>query len=328
MKGLVEKLRIIFRPGMQNRGFYYFKQLIWGMLPGTYKRLKGLQAWAYFLKHKNRLLPRLNYYNKLESVQEVEMEHNNASFPKPKRHSVYYFDLRKVVQCLPKTRFFNYLPGDVTRVPETPSFVKSRPVHGNNSNAIVLKLNAVRHFNFVKDPVSIENKKKQLVWRGFAAPYQKHRVKFLELYYNHPMCNVGKANFNHPELNQFFKEKMSIQGQMQYAFILTIEGNDVATNLKWVMASNSIAVMPPPTYETWFMEGKLIPDVHYLAIRPDFSDVEERLKECLAQPEKMKSIVKAANAWVKQFQNPRDEKALSIAVANKYCLKTGQKGWS
>ena len=40
----------------------------------------------------------------------------------------------------------------------------------------------------------------------------------------------------------------------KHKFILCIEGNDVASNLKWVMSSNSVAVMPKPKFESWFME--------------------------------------------------------------------------
>ena len=67
-----------------------------------------------------------------------------------------------------------------------------------------------------------------------------------------------------------------------------MEGNDVASNLKWVMSSNSIAVMPKPKYETWFMEGLLIPDQHYILIKDDYSDLETRLKFFLDHPQKAK----------------------------------------
>ena len=53
--------------------------------------------------------------------------------------------------------------------------------------------------------------------------------------------------------------------------ILKKEGVDVATNLKWVMSSNSIAVMPRPKIESWFMENKLIPEKHYIEIKEDLS---------------------------------------------------------
>lgn len=59
----------------------------------------------------------------------------------------------------------------------------------------------------------------------------------------------------------------TIREHLDYKFIMAIEGNDVASNLKWVMSSNSLAVMPRPTCETWFMEGTLIPDYHYIEVR-------------------------------------------------------------
>ena len=32
-----------------------------------------------------------------------------------------------------------------------------------------------------------------------------------------------------------------------------------------------VAVMPKPKYESWFMEGKLIPNYHYILIKDDYS---------------------------------------------------------
>ena len=42
-------------------------------------------------------------------------------------------------------------------------------------------------------------------------------------------------------------KKVSIDYHLKHKFILCIEGNDVASNLKWVMSSNSVAVMPKPS---------------------------------------------------------------------------------
>ena len=50
----------------------------------------------------------------------------------------------------------------------------------------------------------------------------------------------------------------------------------MSSNLKWIMSSNSIAVMPRPEFETWFMEGRLIPGVHYIEINRDYSDLDEK----------------------------------------------------
>lgn len=83
------------------------------------------------------------------------------------------------------------------------------------------------------------------------------------------MCNLGEIKGRHPN-KQWIVEKMTLRQHLDYKFILSLEGNDVASNLKWVMSSNSLAVMPRPTCETWFMEGRLIPNYHYVEIKPDF----------------------------------------------------------
>ena len=117
-------------------------------------------------------------------------------------------------------------------------------------------------------------------------------------------------------------ERMTYKEQLQYKFILCLEGNDVASNLKWVMSSNSIAVMPKPKYETWFMEGLLIEDQHYIIIKDDYSDLETKLKFFLDHPQKAKLIVENANRHVNQFKDQKKEDLLSFMVLNKYFNKT------
>ena len=53
------------------------------------------------------------------------------------------------------------------------------------------------------------------------------------------------------------------------------------------MSSNSIAVMPKPTIETWFMESKLEGGKHYIEIAPDYHDLEAKLTYYIAHPEEM-----------------------------------------
>ena len=110
-----------------------------------------------------------------------------------------------------------------------------------------------------------------------------------------------------------------------YKFILALEGNDVASNLKWIMSSNSIAVMPRPTCETWFMEGTLIPDYHYIEIKPDFSDLEERLNYYIEHVDESLEIIRHAHEYVSQFKDKRRENLISLLVLDKYFKMTGQK---
>jgi hypothetical protein len=156
------------------------------------------------------------------------------------------------------------------------------------------------------------------------AVLQLHRIRFWEQYFNHPLCDLGQTNQRqtaHPEWNV---PKMSIRQQLDYKFILCLEGNDVATNLKWVMSSNSLAVMPPPRYETWFMEGQLLPDVHYVAIKPDFSDLEERLRYYMEHPAEALQIIENAHRHVAQFQNRKREDFIAAMTLKKYFEKTDQ----
>jgi hypothetical protein len=138
------------------------------------------------------------------------------------------------------------------------------------------------------------------------------------------MCDIkdtAKDSINPP---QWQSKPISIKQQLKYKYIMAIEGNDVASNLKWIMSSQSIAVMPRPKYETWFMEGCLIPNYHYIEIKEDFSDLIEKVNYYEQHPEQAKAIIKNANEYVKPFKDKKREKLLSILVLKRYFEKTGQ----
>ena len=71
---------------------------------------------------------------------------------------------------------------------------------------------------------------------------------------------------------------------VEHKIIVSIEGNDVATNLRWAMASMSTVFMPAPTMQTFFMEELLVPWVHFVPIEsPDFSDIVDKAHWCLVR---------------------------------------------
>ena len=63
-------------------------------------------------------------------------------------------------------------------------------------------------------------------------------------------------------------------------YLISVEGNDVATGLKWMLYSNSVVFMPPPTKETRFREGSLVPWLHYVPLAEDFTDLIEKIQFC------------------------------------------------
>ena len=118
---------------------------------------------------------------------------------------------------------------DLDEIPKTPSFVKSRPIHGDNQNGVLLKLDKVRHFHLVNDSLKFKDKKNSIVFRGQCN--MPHRQKFISKFYNFPNSNFGdvsEANRDKP----YYKNYFYIKDQFKYKFILSIEGHDVATNLK------------------------------------------------------------------------------------------------
>jgi hypothetical protein len=90
------------------------------------------------------------------------------------------------------------------------------------------------------------------------------------------------------------------------------------------MSSNSLAVMPYPRFETWFMEGTLIPDFHYVFVKDDFSDLEEKIKYYMNYPDEAEKILANAHDFVEQFKNPKREKIISLLVMQKYFCQTDQ----
>ncbi|MGL6260677.1 glycosyl transferase family 90 [Vibrio sp. WXL210] len=274
---------------------------------------------------------RVNYYNKVDHpFRLTESQSTQVQQFRKTGGTTYFFDLRKVIKgYLPHNRFC-YINGDVRNVPPQPSFLKSRPVGDDNVNSVLLKLNEVRHFHFVNDTLPFKDKKNMVVWRGLGK--KPHRKVVLEQFYNHPKCNIGRTKPK--EGTPLEKGFLSIEEQLKYKFILAIEGNDVATNLKWAMSSNSLVIMSKPKFETWFMEGRLKAGVHYVEVKDDYSDLIEKVDYYTTHTEAAEQIIHNAHLWVEQFKDQKRERLISYLVAEKYFsnqrlneMSSGRTGW-
>lgn len=317
------------KSGKNSKWRYYLRHFIQYLIPRSYYRIRR----EHLLKniHKRQDYPqireRVNYYNKLAPLTPLpENASSLAQFRLKKKTpggSVYFFDSYTFTRWFPNRLKWCYRFGDVTTIPDVPSIVKSRPVAGNNANSVLLKLNQIRHFIFVKDTIPFASKKDKLIFRGKVGKKPK-RERFMQLYFGHPMCDLGHIGKGENIPAEWHTQKMTIREHLNYKFILALEGIDVSSNLKWIMSSNSVAVMPEPEFETWFMEGRLIPDYHYIRIKADYSDLEERLQYYIDHPDKAQEIARHANEYVRQFKNRKREKLISLLVLQKYFQQTGQ----
>ena len=292
------------------------------------KALKSLANRA----DKGYILSRVEYYNQLNAnvqfdkvafeKQLVELKQQKIGHP-----SVYYLDSFVYAKRFPLNYKWHLLPGDITHVPSVPAITKTRPLGVDNTNSVLLKLDKVRHFIFVKDRKPFRKKKNKAIFRGLIGQVgggnvKRNRLTFVEKFFGHPLFDIGVIDKGY---QQWQTDKLTIRQHLNYKFVISLEGNDVASNLKWIMSSNSVAVMPRPTCESWFMEGKLIPNYHYIEIKADFSDVEERLNHYIAHPEEAEAIIQHAHEYVDQFRDSKRERLITYLVLQKYFLFTEQQ---
>lgn len=278
------------------------------------RQLGGILSGVASRADRDAIRQRVEYYCKSQAKAH-EGDSLTTTCGLPKRQKVYFFDLRRYLRYFPKGSAVSFLPGDINYTPDVPSIVKSRPVCAGNDNGVLLKLNAIRHFIFVDDKLPFTAKMDKAVFRGKVSN-KPLRIRFFKQFFGKSLCDLGDISPDAPE--EWKTGKMTIGEHLHYKFILALEGNDVASNLKWVMSSNSIAVSTRPRYETWFMEGRLVGGVHYIEIADDFSDLEEKLLYYSTHADAAQAIIDNAHRWVEQFRDEDRERITNILVISKY----------
>ncbi len=234
-------------------------------------------------------------------------------------NEMYYLDLIRVAKGFGKhfrlTTEFLVVPD----IPPVPTLLRSRPLAGNPERSILLPYNRFRHFYFPKDPYRWEDKRPGIGWRG-RANGQLPRIKLLEKYHDHPEHDVGHIRQKDPHPG--YKGFLSVPDHLKYRYIPGFEGVNEATNLKWIFNFNSVALCNDMRYEGWFMEGRLKPDVHFIHVRRDLADLDEKIDWYNRHPEEAQAIVRNANAWAKEFQDEDREDLIATLVLLRYAKLT------
>ena len=306
-----------------HRFWYYATNVVQQALPSAYfrrrlaTRLAAIPEAALQTVHD-----RVAYYMRLDQPFAIPEQAVPIRDIRSDGYTTYFYDLQRIARYFPQDLALAFLFGDVIDVPAVPTVVKSRPIGEHNHNAVVLKLNQVRHFFLVEDPLPFAEKSEVVVWRG-KCHGRANRMACVERYHATPGCDIGDttpAAMGQPTWKPF----LSIVDQLRCKFILSIEGKDVATNTKWIMASNSLCFMPRPRFETWFMEGRLIPDHHYVQVRDDLGDLLDKRAHYQAHPQEALGIIANAKQHVTQFQDQALEEIIGLLVLRKYFQLSGQ----
>lgn len=310
----------------QNKLLYYWQG--WAALHlRSQAKLKRYQESCYALLADPAIAKevwrRVNYYNQMSQIKSLPasaVSIDDVMRKRARMGSSYYYDSCYYLRFFPRSLKFLYFMQDGEDIDRPfPVLLKSRLVDSPLQNNIVLKLDFRRLFTTVCDGVFFSAKKNKMVWRG--VDYPAHRKRFLKLVATKQGCDIGQVN---DSSNSTFKPYLDIAEQLQYKFIVSIEGNCVASNLKWIMSSNSLCLMPRPKFASWFMEDTLQPGVHYVELQEDYANLEELMHYYQKHVSQAEEIIANAQSYVAQFFDKQREDLISMLVLEKYFHCTAQ----
>ena len=118
------------------------------------------------------------------------------------------------------------------------------------------------------------------------------------------------------------RSELSPQKMCDFKYILSIPGNDKDSGLNWKLASGSVVIMPKPKSHSWLAEYFLIPGIHYVQIRSDFSDLEEVLNWCAKNQDQCNRIAFNSKTYMSQFLNFQSEADLEMKVLQRFFRET------
>jgi len=188
--------------------------------------------------------------------------------------------------------------------------VKTRPI-GFDSPAVLVPWETDRYYGGAlmraHTYIPWAAKRSTLVWRGTTTGGGERR-RFVHQLAHHDRRDIdvrfssivqgrtGWVGGSAPTL----APAMSRRRLLRHRYLLSLEGNDIASNLAWLLGHNSVVVMPPPRWENFLLHGLLRPWAHYVPVQAP-ADVPRVLAWMRANETACLQIVANANAWVENL---------------------------
>jgi hypothetical protein len=234
------------------------------------------------------------------------------------------------------------LPYTPKEIREYPLFAKVRVVDASEKkntqrqqtdnvvHPILLPLNRKRHYGVAsivpENDIPWDKKEGRAVWRGKygASTHTNDDIKFA-LVSNHLNSTLVNAKFSKIAKGapkHMMGSYMEMKNQLNYKYIISIEGNDVSSGMKWMLLSNSVVLTPSCTMESWAMEASLKPFVHFIPLKADMSNVEEMVRWAEMHPKQTRLISERSTLFVYDaFFHPdaiTDEKRIMMRILERY----------
>ena len=134
MKHSIHRARPLIRLERDSKLVYFTKAVLRAAVPPALCRSKLAALLASIDERPDRddILARADYCCKLRLGSAVRDPGPEAlrirDFHLPWKKHVYYFDAKEVLRYFDPDLRFRFLPGDKTRIPDTPALIKSRPI--------------------------------------------------------------------------------------------------------------------------------------------------------------------------------------------------------
>lgn len=225
--------------------------------------------------------------------------------------------------------------GDSSTKSNLPVVSKTR---GISAESIIWPLNMHRHFGPVDEYRALERrglgipweeKDSRLVWRGSLTGTDKTekfkkgpRVQAVTTNFHYDEKDIDVAFVKNKRYPQFSKFELSMRQQLRYKYILSIEGNDISSGLKWQLASNSVVFMAKPTSVSYAMEHVLVPFLHYIPVNDDYSNLMEMVEWARNNDEKCRWISQQATEYMNRLygteQADHDNELIAMGLAKRY----------
>jgi hypothetical protein len=100
-----------------------------------------------------------------------------------------------------------------------------------------------------------------------------------------PVNGLGMLNTGIKPATSF----LTMKEQSNYKYIIHIDGNVNAYRLLTTMRTGSLIIRVSSQYRSWF-DHLIKPDVHYVMVKPDLSDLESAIEWCMKNDKKCKQI--------------------------------------
>jgi len=235
--------------------------------------------------------------------------------------------------------FGDAVPADTT----VPIMAKARRAASttDNGSSILSLIGEMRHYKHVNRMIWLpfwyrqtrwEHKKDTLIWRGTTTGVNgRDRIRIIQQYIDSNVEDIDVAfdaitkeqqsKVPSPQA-KYVPPSRTIRELLRYKYLLSLEGNDVSSGLKWMLYSNSVVLMPKPYYVSFAMEDKLVPFYHYIPLNDDASNLPEMLEWARNHEEECQQIALRATEYMKDLyaskQARRDNEEIFRRMVKRY----------